>query len=104
MAVDDSALLLKQLDHAQAIIQRLASNSFLLKGWAVTIVSAFVALALKDPKPAPSVAYLAAVPSLIFWLLDGYYLAMERAFRVQYRTALVDGTGLLEAPTLQIAQ
>ena len=37
---------LKHLEFIQSIITRMASNSFLLKGWAITIVSALIAISI----------------------------------------------------------
>ena len=39
---------LKHLELIQGIINRMASNSFALKGWAVTLVAGIFALASKD--------------------------------------------------------
>jgi hypothetical protein len=75
---------LKRLDHLQAIVQRLAGNSFLIKGWTITLVSAILGFALKDPATTASLAWFGVLPTLVFWGLDGYYLAIERAIRVQY--------------------
>lgn len=59
------------------------SNSFLIKGWAVTIASAIYALAAKDANnDYIGVTYLAAI---IFWGLDGYYLSQERQYRDLYK-------------------
>jgi hypothetical protein len=74
---------LKRLDHLQAIIQRLAGNSFLIKGWALTLVSAILGFAVKDSTSA-RLAWLALLPALVFWGLDGYYLALEHRFRNIY--------------------
>ena len=38
----------KHLEMIQNIIQRMATNSFMLKGWAVTLIVAIFALADKD--------------------------------------------------------
>jgi hypothetical protein len=82
---------LKRLDHLQSVIQRLAGNSFLFKGWAVTLVSAVLGFALKDATTSP-LAYLALVPIVLFWGLDGYYLAVERNTRKLYN----DDTGAMQ--------
>src|SRR5690242_9812375 len=72
----------KHLEMIQAIISRMGSNSFLLKGWCVTLVSAVIALAAKDhDKRFIVVAYY---PILMFWILDGYFLYQERLFRRLY--------------------
>ena len=67
---------IKHLELIQGIITRMAGNSFMLKGWAVTLVSGIFVLASKDTdKLYFLVAYL---PVLIFWGLDSYYLLQER--------------------------
>jgi hypothetical protein len=72
----------KHLDLIQAIVTRLAGNSFLLKGWSVTLVTALFAFAAKDGKTY--FMFLAYLPAITFWLLDGYYLSQERTFRALY--------------------
>lgn len=73
---------LNHLQMIQGIINRMASNSFALKGWAVTLVAGIFALAGKDTdKLYFLVAYL---PIIIFWGLDGYYLLQERLYRALY--------------------
>ena len=73
---------LNHLQMIQGIINRMASNSFALKGWAVTLVAGIFALAGKDTdKSYFLVAYL---PIIIFWGLDGYYLLQERLYRALY--------------------
>lgn len=66
----------------QAVVNRLAHSSFLLKGWAVILVSALFALAAKDARPY--FIYLAYFPAIAFWGLDAYYLRQERLFRKLY--------------------
>jgi len=73
---------LKHLEFAQGVINRLSTNSFLLKGWSVVIVSALFALSANNS----SVAFvmLAYIPAVVFWGLDGYFLALEREYRKHY--------------------
>lgn len=72
----------KHLELVQGVINRMASNSFMLKGWAVTLVAGIFALAGKDTdKHYFLVAY---VPVLVFWGLDAYYLLQERLYRLLY--------------------
>ena len=70
---------LKHLEFVQAAISRMAGNSFLLKGWAVTLASAILALTFKELDALYLVA--SAVAVAFMWMLDGYYLAQERAYR-----------------------
>jgi hypothetical protein len=73
---------LRHLEFIQSGINRLSGNSFLLKGWSVTLVAALFALAAKDAnKNYILVAYL---PVLFFWNIDAYFLSQERRFRSLY--------------------
>lgn len=72
----------KHLEMIQAIIKRMANNSFLLKGWSVILVSALFALGAKDSNR--TFILLAYFPALAFWILDGYFLQQERLFRKLY--------------------
>lgn len=72
----------KHLELVQGVINRMASNSFMLKGWAVTLVAGIFALAGKDTdKLYFLVAY---VPIIVFWGLDAYYLLQENLYRSLY--------------------
>lgn len=73
---------IKHLEMLQQIITRMASNSFLLKGWTVTLVAAI--LALIDKTQLHTVGWVALLPILSFWMLDGYFLRQERLFRKLY--------------------
>ncbi len=66
----------------QGVISRMGTNSFVLKGWNVTLVSALFALAAKNSNPLFII--IAILPSLTFWCLDAYYLRQERLFRKLY--------------------
>lgn len=73
---------IKHLEMIQTLINRMSSNSFMLKGWTVTLVAGIFALSAKDAdKMFFLVAYL---PILIFWFLDAYYLWQERLYRCLY--------------------
>jgi hypothetical protein len=73
---------MKHLEMIQAIIGRLAGCSFLLKGWAVTLVAAICALSAKDADK--SFFLIAYIPIVTFWALDGYFLWQEKLFRHLY--------------------
>lgn len=73
---------IKHLEMIQSIIARLASNSFNMKGWCITLVSALLALRLNTENVCVNVVLL--VPIVLFWLLDGYYLYLERSYRKYY--------------------
>ncbi len=73
---------LKHLDFIQLVITRMNVNSFLIKGWAVTIVAAMFAFAAKDANA--KYVFIPVLTSLVFWMLDGYYLSLERQYRCLY--------------------
>ena len=73
---------IKFLEMIQGVITRMASNSFMLKGWAVTLVAGTFALSAKESN---SLFFLIAyVPIILFWFLDSYYLQLERKYRKLY--------------------
>ncbi len=74
---------LKHLEMIQGVINRMASNSFLLKGWSVTLISALFALAAKDTNQL--FIYLAYFPCVAFWSLDGFFLWQEKMYRKLYQ-------------------
>jgi hypothetical protein len=69
---------LKHLDFIQAAIARMATNSFLFKGWAITIAAGLSAFAAVDTRRA--LLAIALISTTLFWGLDGYYLWLERGF------------------------
>jgi hypothetical protein len=72
----------KHIDLIQATVTRMATNSFLLKAWSVTLISAIFALAAKDANK--HFAALAFFPAAVFWVLDAHYLSQERLYRALY--------------------
>lgn len=73
---------LKHLEFIQSAISRMATNSFLFKGWAITIAAGLSAFAAVDSKTA--LLFIAFASTLMFWGLDGYYLWLERGFIALY--------------------
>ena len=73
---------LKHLELIQGVINRLAADSFRMKGWTVVLVAAvFVLLARQNAFDA---GYIAFLPIAAFWGLDGYFLWQQRLFRAHY--------------------
>ena len=73
---------IKHLEMIEAIIERMANNSFLLKGWAITLVVALFALA--DKQYEQRYILIAFLPIIFFWFLDSYYLSLEKKYRELY--------------------
>ena len=80
---------LAHLQMIQAVVTRMAQNSFSLKGWSVTLASALLALSTNVPDKT-LVRLLALLPLLMFWILDGYFLGQERRFRQLYDSVRLD--------------
>lgn len=70
----------------QGIIQRMADNSRSCKVWCVTLVAATMVLVAQTGEPKHTL--IALIPTVLFFVLDAYYLAQERAFRKSYRTSV----------------
>jgi hypothetical protein len=73
---------LKHLDIIQITINRMASNSFLFKGWSVAISSSLLFAANHY-----SNIYLYLIPivaTIQFWVIDAYYLSLERGYTSMY--------------------
>lgn len=91
--MEPHANLHKELDIIQSVINRMANNSFLVKGWAMTLISGLLAFG-KDVIMADKagVYYLLMMLGILlpFWWLDAYYLKQERAFRKLYDKAIRD--------------
>ena len=74
---------LKHLEFIQNVITRMNYNSFLIKGWTITLVSALFALAAKDANINYVLISYIVIP--VFWVLDGFYISRERQYRDLYR-------------------
>ncbi|MFA4995714.1 MAG: hypothetical protein WC536_01070 [Patescibacteria group bacterium] len=73
---------IKHLEFIQGVINRLANNSFLIKGWLITITLAGLSFYLTQKKTTILPILLAT--AILFWFLDSYYLRQERLFRRLY--------------------
>lgn len=83
----DKDILHKEIDLIQACITRMASNSFLLKGWAVSIIAVILALADKALDPV-LLSALVLIPLISFWYLDAFFLKTERMYREMYKRVI----------------
>lgn len=72
----------------QEIINRMARNSFAIKGWAIGIMIAVYAFAGESTHKA---VLITLIPLIVFWILDAYYLMLERKFRALYDDVRLKG-------------
>lgn len=73
---------LKALELLQGVINRLSGHSFLVKGWAITVVVGL--LTFTGSTGQLRLAWLVAVPIVMFWMIDGFLLAREREYRARF--------------------
>lgn len=83
---------LKHIEFIQNIITRMNTNSFQIKGWTITLVSALLAIFASTKNDY--FVIVAIFPAVILWFLDAYYLMQERKFRGLYN----DVAGVSEQP------
>lgn len=80
---------IKYLEFIQNVITRMNKNSFQLKGWMITIVSAMLALYASSDNKVLYI-FVAIVPVILFWCLDAFYLKQERLYRKLYKDVVED--------------
>ena len=80
--MSDSSKKIKHLEFLQLAVTRMNVNCFLIKGWTITLVAALFALAAKDANK--TYVMICYIPIPAFWLLDGFYMAVERRYRKLY--------------------
>jgi len=73
---------IKHLEIIQGVINRLANNSFLIKGWMLTISLAGFGFFIEKNKP--QILFFIIFNVVIFWFLDSYFLRQEKLFRKLY--------------------
>jgi hypothetical protein len=73
---------IKHLEMIQSVIERMGNNSFFIKGWSITLVSAIFVVAIQSKEKM--FALWTLFPAIIFWLLDAFYLRQERLLRALY--------------------
>ena len=74
------------LEMLQGVIQRMSENSRSCKFWSITAVSAVLFLSARTG--VPWYTLIALIPLFLFFLLDVYYLSLERRFRGSYESML----------------
>ena len=76
----------KEIDLIQDIIKRMANNSFLIKGWMISVFTAAMVL-LKDKILTDAMLFIS--PTIIFaiaafWYIDAFFLHKEKCYRALY--------------------
>ena len=77
-------ILYKEIDLIQSCISRMAQNSFMVKGWVITLVAACCAVSSLNLSEWKILFIFGALAIILFWYLDAYFLKMERLYRFKY--------------------
>lgn len=81
--MDREKVLYKEIDLIQGCINRMAKNSFVIKGWVMSLVAVVLAL-LPQTFDIRLLSAIGIIVSLCFYFLDAYFLKMERMYRWKY--------------------
>ncbi len=96
----------KHLEFLQNNIGRMNQCSFYMKGWAITLASALIAVfvtTITKEYPGNKIYICAAIAStLLFWILDSMYLVKERKFISIYNDVIGVGDGTIEINKYEI--
>ena len=84
----------KHLEFIQNVITRMNSNSFLIKGWTVTLTSALCALAVKEKDL--NYAFISVIVISTFWILDGFFISKEKQYRDLYGSVSMKDENLID--------
>lgn len=76
-------ILLKEIDLIQNCIQRMAKNSFVVKGWLVSLFAVIVAL-LPEKFDITCLSISGFLTVMCFWYMDGFFLKIETLYRWKY--------------------
>ncbi len=74
---------LKHLEFIQGIINRMGNNSFLIKGWCITLVVGIFAITITNDNYL--FLLISIIPTVTFWYLDGFFLKTEKLYRELYK-------------------
>ncbi len=69
---------IRHLELIQSVIGRLGNDSFLVKGWAITVAGVFFGFAVAQKEW--QLALMSSLTTLAFWRLDAYFLRRSGCF------------------------
>jgi len=75
----------KKVEHLkmiQTIITRMSGNLFILKGWTITLIIGLLTVASNNEEGIYILFSFFLI--LVFWLLDGFFLSIERCYHDLY--------------------
>ncbi|WP_018027906.1 hypothetical protein [Porphyromonas somerae] len=79
LEVLESSAVQAHISMLQGIINRMAGNSANCKSWTITLIAAMLVLLVDQNMQIPN-AWICFIPIGLFYLLDCYYLGLERLY------------------------
>lgn len=81
--IDRQSVLNKEIDLIQGCINRMAHNSFVVKGWLISLIAVVLGLFSKNFN-INLLCLICLIITWCFWYLDGFFLKTERLYRWKY--------------------
>lgn len=88
--MQDHVNLHKEIDLIQTCITRMAQNSFMLKGWYLSLVAILITILFGQSFKLEIIALFILVISVAFWGLDAFFLKTETLYRWKYEWVIQD--------------
>ncbi len=79
----------KEIDLIQGCINRMAHNSFLVKGWAISLLSIVLVLTSENSNSI-FISFFMFLSVLCFWYLDGFFLYTGKMYRKMYKWVITN--------------
>ncbi len=81
-------ILNKEIDLIQSCINRMAHNSFIIKGWLISLLAVILTL-LPENIDMKLTCLIGLLITICFWYLDGFFLKTEKLYRWKYDWVIV---------------
>lgn len=89
---DNQQILEKEIDLVQSCINRMAQNSFIVKGWLVSLITVVLVL-LPENFDIRGLCIIGFFITLCFWYLDAFFLKMENLYKLKYEWIIKNRLG-----------
>ena len=83
----------EHLQMIEGVINRLAGNSASMKGWFLAVITALGGFSVSNN--CGLFLWIAVAFGIAFWILDSYYLALERCFRKLYNDVAKENKNII---------
>ena len=83
----------KEIDLIQACITRMATCSFHLKGWYISLVAVIMTLLVGQDCKISIIGLFLITITTVFWGLDGFFLKTETLYRWKYEWVIKNRDG-----------